>query len=566
MRQYEPVKGHFPYTAVISVTLCLFANNYAITSCFAYTGAMVVHLGAAATRDEAGYSAGLLAASFMIGRGMTALVWGLLADKYGRRPVLITCCLAMVVFQLIFGFATSFGMAIAARFFLGFFNGLVGTSKTAVAELVPGDDVKLQSKAMGILGGAVSFGQLIGPSVGGWLADPVQQFPDTYQGNTFLTLHPFILPNIIGAASALLATIGVYLFLPETKSMKDTSKEGNENLVSENTMNSSTNQKNASQQQFVELEMHEKKDNVMHANVNGMNGMNDDDAEDQITTTNTTSSSKNALSFCKEWRVLWPCLVYAFHSLNSMWLNEAFPLWCLGSTLAGGLSMSLYEIGMLVSISSILLVLFQMFGFHRLVNYFSPTKVFIGGTFCIIPFVFLLPLTSNLSIEMNYTFIENVSMTNHVNVTVLTTEQETSRIGMMLIVGLLFGMSSVVSVTTFSTSFMLINNSCNNDERGAVNGLAMTVASITKAIGPVLGSSILAWSFTQGLGSYPTFWIVSCLWLLLGFTGSSVLPKYKLDVYSGSSGNEISFENVVDEDDEGVVALNAEEEDRWADI
>jgi len=44
------------------------------------------------------------------------------------------------------------------------------------------------------------------------------------------------------------------------------------------------------------------------------------------------------------------------------------------------------------------------------------------------------------------------------------------------------------------------------------------------------------------------------------------LPKYKLDVYSGSSGNEISFENVVDEDDEGVVALNAEEEDRWADI
>ena len=116
MRQYEPVKGHFPYTAVISVTLCLFANNYAITSCFAYTGAMVVHLGAAATRDEAGYSAGLLAASFMIGRGMTALVWGLLADKYGRRPVLITCCLAMVVFQLIFGFATSFGMAIAGPF------------------------------------------------------------------------------------------------------------------------------------------------------------------------------------------------------------------------------------------------------------------------------------------------------------------------------------------------------------------------------------------------------------------------------------------------------------------
>ena len=56
----------------------------------------------------------------------------------------------------------------------------------------------------------------------------------------------------------------------------------------------------------------------------------------------------------------------------------------------------------------------------------------------------------------------------------------------MTLVGILFGMTSLISVTTFSTSFMLINNSCSNDDRGAVNGLAMTVASITKALGPVI--------------------------------------------------------------------------------
>ena len=55
------------------------------------------------------------------------------------------------------------------------FNGLVGTSKTSIAEVVPRNDARLQSKAMGILGSAVSFGQLIGPAVGGWLANPNQQ-------------------------------------------------------------------------------------------------------------------------------------------------------------------------------------------------------------------------------------------------------------------------------------------------------------------------------------------------------------------------------------------------------
>ena len=354
LQRYEPVRGYFPYPAVVSVTLCLFANNYAITSCFAYTGAMVVHLGIAPTRDEAGYYAGLLAASFMIGRGMTALVWGIMADRYGRRPVLLTCCCAMIVFQILFGCATSFAMALAARFFLGFFNGLVGTSKTAVAELVPGDDVKLQSKAMGILGGAVSFGQLIGPSVGGWLADPVQQYPDQYDKDSFLIDVPFVLPNIVGAVFALVATIAVYFFLPETRTVASSSNDDDDDDDDEEelVMGFEDSTKTDPSKEFLQLEMAE------HSNATGLDANTPNDLMTNAQERNPPPPS-SALSFCKDWRVLWPCLVYAFHSLNSMWLNEVFPLWCLGSKKVGGLSMSLYEIGLLVSLSSIMLVLFQ---------------------------------------------------------------------------------------------------------------------------------------------------------------------------------------------------------------
>jgi MFS family permease len=596
MRRYEPVRGYFPYPAVISVTLCLFANNYAITSCFSYTGAMVVHLGVASTKDEAGYFAGLLAASFMIGRGTTALVWGILADKYGRRPVLITCCLAMIVFQLMFGFSVSFGMAIASRFFLGFFNGLVGTSKTAVAELVPGDDVRLQSKAMGILGGAVSFGQLIGPSVGGWLADPVKQFPATYKGNQFLEKFPFILPNIIGAFSALMSTVAVYCFLPETQSSTydDTySEEGGED--GEEVVLYNKNDQNDPSKGFKQLEMinqtqgSEPTNNTTTIGKKDETSKSNDMQSDQDTKMNSLPFNRlSPLSFCKDWRVLWPCLVYSFHSLNSMWLNEVFPLWCLGSKKVGGLSMSLYEIGLLVSLSSIMLVLFQALCFHRLVNFLSPTRVFIGGTLCMVPFVALLPLTSGLSVEMNYTFTDNINASFLNNLTIMTPEQESRRGGMMTIVGLLFGMTSLISVTTFSTSFMLINNSCSNDDRGAVNGLAMTVASITKAVGPVMGSSLLAWSFQYGrhvawiFGHTFNFWLVACLWLMLGFLSNKVLFKYKLDVhYQANSGNEVNFKNISgknnnedridnidnnERDGEIHADLDEDETDGWADI
>ena len=167
-----------------------------------------------------------------------------------------------------------------------------------------------------------------------------------------------------------------------------------------------------------------------------------------------------------------------------------------------------------------------------------------------IPFVFLMPLTAPLSVEMNYTFSNASSSQDVGNVTSLrslTLQEQSQRAGMMVVVGFLFGMSSVCSVTTFATSFMLINNSCSNDERGAVNGLAMTIASITKAIGPVIGSSILAWSFTNGkkiswiLGHPLNFWIVCSLWLVLGILAYQNLPQYHLDVHYESSGNEVDF-------------------------
>eukprot|EP00042_Codosiga_hollandica_P046992 m.503451 g.503451 ORF g.503451 m.503451 type:complete len:96 (+) comp57347_c0_seq1:1295-1582(+) len=58
---------------------------------------------------------------------------------------------------------------------------------------------------------------------------------------------------------------------------------------------------------------------------------------------------------------------------------------------------------------------------------------------------------------------------------------------------------------------VLINNSCFSVARGTVNGIAQTVASTARFLGPFLGGIVFAWS-EQGEHSWPfnhTFvWVV----------------------------------------------------------
>ncbi|EFH49898.1 hypothetical protein ARALYDRAFT_909349 [Arabidopsis lyrata subsp. lyrata] len=57
--------------------------------------------------------------SFMLGRALTSVSWGIVSDRYGRKPIIIVGTVSIV----------NFWMAIAMRFLLGSFNCLLGTMK-----------------------------------------------------------------------------------------------------------------------------------------------------------------------------------------------------------------------------------------------------------------------------------------------------------------------------------------------------------------------------------------------------------------------------------------------------
>ncbi len=66
-------------------------------------------------RPPAGYYTGCLMSALLVGRMVSALFWGVVADRYGRRPVLFMALGSIAVFSIAFGFSTSFWAAFTFR-------------------------------------------------------------------------------------------------------------------------------------------------------------------------------------------------------------------------------------------------------------------------------------------------------------------------------------------------------------------------------------------------------------------------------------------------------------------
>ena len=113
---------------------------------------------------------------------MTAIVsplWGRLADKYGRRPMLIRAALGMAFVLAAMGFVTNVWQLIALRALQGIFGGYIANSNALIATQTPKHKA---GKALGIIVTGTTSGQLLGPLIGGIIASTF-----SYRGSFILT-------------------------------------------------------------------------------------------------------------------------------------------------------------------------------------------------------------------------------------------------------------------------------------------------------------------------------------------------------------------------------------------
>ncbi|KAI9761514.1 MAG: hypothetical protein M1840_001777 [Geoglossum simile] len=190
-----------------------FIEAIAWTSIFPYVYFMIETFPEVAEPDISFY-AGLLVAVFTFSEFLSAMIWAKISDRIGRKLVLLIGILAGVVSAVAFGFSKSIVGAVVSRAIGGLMNPNVGVVQTCIGELAK--DKKQQAKAFPIVSSLRGIGSLIGPALGGLLADPVKHYSSVFRHDSVWEYYPYLLPNLVVAFLSVLGMLPAFLFLRET--------------------------------------------------------------------------------------------------------------------------------------------------------------------------------------------------------------------------------------------------------------------------------------------------------------------------------------------------------------
>lgn len=124
-------------------------------------------LGVASEGGVRAYAA-LAAALSNVTFAVMAPIWGVLADRYGRKKMVLRANFGGAVIVALMGMASSASWFLLLRFLQGMFTGTVSASMTLVASGTPNNR---QGFALGFLGSSVFSGDMAGLFLGGLLAE-----------------------------------------------------------------------------------------------------------------------------------------------------------------------------------------------------------------------------------------------------------------------------------------------------------------------------------------------------------------------------------------------------------
>jgi MFS family permease len=159
---------------------------------------------------EIGYWSALLGFAYYFGALLGNMGWGLVADRLGRRPVLLVGVLGSGVLACLFGFSRSYWVAVGLRFAWGLLNS-VGVSRTALMEILDDSNSAQGMVLFSVVGG---LGRLVGPLVGGLASRPALHFR-VFQHSVFHAF-PFALPALLALFWSSLIWLLAYYELEES--------------------------------------------------------------------------------------------------------------------------------------------------------------------------------------------------------------------------------------------------------------------------------------------------------------------------------------------------------------
>ncbi|KAF3762621.1 MFS general substrate transporter [Cryphonectria parasitica EP155] len=197
----------------------------AFFSIFPYINQMAQENGHLADADVGFYS-GLIESLFSLTQALVMVFWGKAADSIGRKPVLVFSLVGVSVATSIFGTAKTLAQMILFRCIAGVFAGTIVTIRTMITEISSPRD---QAVAFSWFAFSGNLGILLGPILGGALADPAHQYPGLFGHSQFFLDYPYALSSFVIAGLGFIGAITSFFFVTETLDRDDSTTTTTEN-------------------------------------------------------------------------------------------------------------------------------------------------------------------------------------------------------------------------------------------------------------------------------------------------------------------------------------------------
>ncbi|MCO5579673.1 hypothetical protein L7F22_033531 [Adiantum nelumboides] len=351
-----PPKKELSFVALIS--LC---NALPIASLFPFIYFMVEDFGIAKSDTMIGAYAGYIGSAMMFGRFLTSAFWGMVADRYGRKPVILIGTASIIIFNTIFGFSTNFWVALTTRFLLGICNGMLGAMRAYASEICSKEN---QAWGLSMLGTMWALGLIVGPAIGGYLAQPSRQYPSLFPEGTLFDRFPYALPCLCISALAVPALVSGF-WIPES------------------------------------LHNHQMGVTVEDIEIQEALKKKLDDTETGVAKIKyiqgSTEALKNKVPLWKNVGTVVSMYVYCVWGLHSMAFSEIFSLWAVSPTSYGGLGFTTNEVGDVLCVSGAALFLFQLFVIAPVTKLFGAVRIVQMSAVLTIILTTLYPLMATLN-------------------------------------------------------------------------------------------------------------------------------------------------------------------------
>ncbi|OCA83051.1 MFS transporter [Bacillus sp. FJAT-27225] len=137
--------------------------------------------------------AGITFAATFVTAFLFSPILGRLGDKYGRKKILIFLGLGMSLSLFLMGMVTTVWQLLLLRLFMGFFAGSIPVTQAFISTQTPKE---MAGKVLGTLQTGNITGTLLGPLIGGFLADSIG-YADTFKGTSSIILISVLLITMV---------------------------------------------------------------------------------------------------------------------------------------------------------------------------------------------------------------------------------------------------------------------------------------------------------------------------------------------------------------------------------